>query len=204
MITRSPLARFRRFFYLRRRTLAALAAFVAVLAALTALQPDGGASVSVLAAARDLPGGTVLTASDLLTLELPPDAAPADAATTPESLVGRTLNAPVSARGVLTATDVATGQALVSAGHVAIALPLTSEALAPLIQVGSRIDILAAGGNTGEVIASDVRVVGAPAAGGSTLGVTTPDRVALVEVTPEIARRLAVASQTGNVVIALR
>ena len=48
----------RRTLYLRRRTLAALCAFAAVLAALLALAPPSAPTVTVLAAASALPGGT--------------------------------------------------------------------------------------------------------------------------------------------------
>ncbi|URN09621.1 SAF domain-containing protein [Actinomadura madurae] len=62
-----------------RRPLAALFAAAAAGLALTALRPGPPPSVRVLGAARDLPAGKALTASDLRPVALPPGAVPAGA-----------------------------------------------------------------------------------------------------------------------------
>ena len=192
----------RRFAHLRRRSLAALAAAVAVLATLSAFAPRTPELVPVVALAHDLPGGSVLADGDLTTVWLPPEAVPAGAATDRAGAVGQTLSGPASARTPVTDAGLAIGQQVARPGFVVVAVPLTDGALAPLVRPGGRLDLLSAGGD-GEVIARDVRVVAVPAAEASGFG-TTSSRSALLEVSPEVATRLAVASQTGGVAIALR
>lgn len=192
----------RRFVHLRRRSLAALAAALAVFAALSALTPRTPLLITVVALARDAPGGTVLAEADLTTLGLPPDAVPADAVTDAAAVVGQTLSGPASALTPITETSLAIGQQLAREGHVVVALPLTDSALAPLVRTGVRLDVMAAGGD-GEVIAAGIRVVSVPTAEASGFG-STSSSSALVEVTPEVATRLAVALQSGGVAIALR
>lgn len=192
----------RRLAHLRRRTLAALAAALAVWAVLGVFAPPRAETVAVVAVARDVPGGTVLTPADLMSIALPAAAVPAGAMTDAAGAVGRSLNGPLSARSPVTEASVATGQGLARPGHVVVALPLANQNLAPLVRPGVHLDLLDPGG-TGELIASDVRVVAVPEsdAGGFA---SVPTRAALVEVLPEVATRLAVAAQSGGVAIALR
>lgn len=191
----------RRLVHVRRRTLAALAAGLAVLALLAVFAPPRAELTGVVAAARDLPGGTVLAASDLTTVELPAAAVPAGALPDAAAAVGLTLNGPLSARSPVTETSVAAGQGLARPGHVIVALPLANQTLAPLVTPGVRLDLLDSG--SGEALATDVRVVAVPESQASGFG-SAPSRAALVEVLPEIATRLAVAAQSGGVAIALR
>lgn len=188
--------------HLRRRTLAALAAALAVLAVLGVFAPPRAASVGVVAVARDLPGGTVLAAADLTTVDLPEAAVPAGAMTDAAGAVGLTLNGPLSARTPVTEASVATGQGLARPGYVVVALPLADQNLAPLVRPGVHLDLLDPGG-AGDVFAADVRVVAVPESEAEGFG-SVPTRAALVEVQPEVATRLAVAAQSGGVAIALR
>lgn len=188
-------ATLRRLGYRHRRTLAALCTFVAVLAALHVLAPPRIEGVAVLTAASDLPAGTVLAATHLRPSSLPPDAVPADAARTPADLVGQTLTGPVSARSVLTASTVATGQRLARPGHVVIALPLTDAALAPLVRPGASLDLFDAAGKR---VAQGVRVIASPDAAGSGPGsLGGSSRAALIEVPPEVATTVATAGSGG-------
>ncbi|RIQ19477.1 SAF domain-containing protein, partial [Jiangella rhizosphaerae] len=66
-----------------RRLLAGGLAAAAVAFAIEAASPGAPATVDVVVAARDLPGGTVLAADDLTTAAFPPGAVPRGA-------VGRT------------------------------------------------------------------------------------------------------------------
>lgn len=188
-------ATLRRLSYHHRRALAACCTFVAVLAALHVLAPPRVEGVGVLTAAADLPAGTVLAAAHLRPSTLPPDTVPADAARSPADLVGQTLTGPVSARSVLTASTVATGQRLARPGHVVIALPLTDAALTPLVRPGAALDLFDAAGKR---VAQGVRVVAAPDAGGSGLGgMGGSSRAALIEVPPEVATAIATAGAGG-------
>ena len=187
--------------YLRRRTLAALCAFAAVLAALLALAPPSAPTVTVLAAASALPGGTVLTSTDLVAVELPPGAVPDGAARVEADVVGRTLASAVGAGSVLTATAVSEGTRLARPGHVVIALPLADETIAALVRPGVRIDVLDA---AGVALASDIPVVAPPGTpGGVNLGMTGPQRSVLVEVPHEVAATLT-AQGMMSLTVALR
>lgn len=55
------------------------------------LWPTEAKPVTVMVAARDLGAGETLTAADLTALPMPPEAAPADAVTNPDDLIGKSL-----------------------------------------------------------------------------------------------------------------
>jgi len=184
-----------------RRWIAAAAAFAAVFSAMGALQPHRTPTVTVVAAARDLPGGTTLAASDLLRLELPRDAAPDGVVADAASLVGRVVNAPITVRSPITRATVSTGADLARQGYVVVAVPLPNQALAGLLTTGARIDLIGPG-KLG-VVASNARVVAAPSAEEGSI-LSASQRVLLVEVTPEIAATLAGALDAGGVTIAVR
>ncbi|MFV0405453.1 MAG: SAF domain-containing protein [Propioniciclava sp.] len=199
---KTPLRRrLRRFTYLRRRTLAAVATGLAVLAGLQALAPQVPETVSVVALTRDLPGGTTLTAADVTTVDLPETAVPDGAVGQVDAAVGRTLNGPVSARTPVTEMAIAEGQSLAAPGYVVITLPLSDDTLAPLVQPGIELDLIDP--TDGSVLATKVRVVAVPESSSGGI-LTTASRAALVEVVPDVATRLAVAAQSGGVAIALR
>lgn len=183
-----------------RRWLAALAAFLAVYATLGVLRPSSDA-VTVVAAARDLPGGTALAAADLLRLRLPPDAVPAGARVDEAGLLGRVVNAPLSARSVLTDAAVSSGQELARPGYAVLAVPVAEESLLAVLQAGSRVDLLAPG--EASAVATGVRVVSTPAAtGGGLTGGTR--RVLLVELPADQAPKVAAALDGAGLTIALR
>lgn len=186
-----------------RRSLAALAAGLAVLCGLMAVRPALPESSVVVAAARDLPGGTTLAEADLVEVSLPAGTVPAGAATEASGVVGRTINGPLARLSVVTEASVAQGQSLARRGMVVAALPLTDAALAGLVSPGSRIDIIGPKAGSAGVLATDVRVVATP--GPSDQGMLASDRrVLLVEVTPAVAAQLAAAAGDGGVTLAVR
>jgi Flp pilus assembly protein CpaB len=67
----------------------------AVAAGLSALAPDPPPTVSVLAAARDLPGGVAIRAADVHHVALPPSAVPDGAQRDRAKVEGRTLAGPM-------------------------------------------------------------------------------------------------------------
>lgn len=189
----------RRALYLRRRTLAALCAFLAVLATLLALSPNPDPLVRVYAAATPLPAGTVLSAAHLVPVDLPPEAVPEGAAVTEGDVVGRALAAAVSARSVLTAASVSQGERLARPGHVVVSLPLGDEAIGALVKPGVRIDVL---DTAGEVLAAEVPVVAppdTPTGGNLSLGVST--RSVLVEVPTQVAAKLVSQGHSSLTVV---
>lgn len=202
-MSRTPLLRrrLRRFTYLRRRTIAALATALAVLAALRFLAPVPAEHVTIVAAAQALPGGTTVQPSDLTWVDVPSEAVPEGALTTVDAAVGRTLNGPLSARSPVTEASVTPGQQLAREGYVIAPLPLTDDTLAPLLQAGVHLDLLSS--TDGAFLAQNVRVVATPESPGGDLMAPTRTPV-LVEVTPEVAGALAIAAQAGGVVITVR
>jgi len=192
----------RRSLYLRRRSLAVLASIVAVFAVVSAVRPPAPASVAVWAAAADLPAGTTLSASTLTPLSVPADAVPGGAALEASALVGATLAGPVTARTILTAADVGSAQTLAAPGFVIVALPLRGDALASLLSPGARIDLFDPA-DTGSVLATDVRVVGAPEPEQGAFAAAS-DPVVLVEIPRDTAGRVASAAEGGGVVVAVR
>ena len=196
----SPAA-LRRTLYLRRRPLAALCAFAAVLATLLALTPTPAPTVPVLAARTSLPAGTVLAAEHLTPVELPESAVPEAALASEAGALGRALSGPVTAGSVLTTASVSSGGRLARPGHVVAALPLPGDGIEALIRPGVRLDVL---DGAGEVVAADVPVVAPPDTQeglGAPLG--SPGRTALVEVPQEVAARL-VSQGASSLTIVVR
>ncbi|GAA4063830.1 SAF domain-containing protein [Actinomadura miaoliensis] len=125
-----------------RRPLAALSAALATGLAVLALRPPPVATVRVLAAARDLPSGTVLSARDLRPLSLPPDAVPAGALRA--NAVGRTLAGPMRRGEPLTDARLLTSGLLRGYGANTVATPIriADAGVARLLRPGDRIDVL--------------------------------------------------------------
>jgi pilus assembly protein CpaB len=193
-----------------RRAAAVLLAVVAfVLAARPAPGPGTAsvpAAVAVTVAATDLPAGTVLAAEHLVVARLPPEFAPAGAATEPGALVGRVLAGAVRAAEPLTdARLVGPGlTALLPAGQVAAPVRLADLAVAALVRTGDRVDVLATppGSPTAEVVAAAAVVLAAA-------GPLPPDQtdpaagLLLIAVDDATAARLAAAATTATLTVSL-
>lgn len=206
-----------------RRPLAAGVAAVAVVVGLTAMEPDPAPSSQVLTAARDLPSGTRLTASDLRTTGYPDAIVPAGAATS-RQLIGRVLAAPVRRGEPLTDRRVLGPGLLDGYGDGLVAAPvrITDPGVLAFVRVGGTVDVLAAESTTANVYAStrtlarDVPVVALPRNGNSNgtaglgglggLGTTGLDGGGLVVlgVPPSTAAELTRAAVTAHVSLALR
>ncbi|CNE92897.1 Flp pilus assembly protein CpaB [Mycobacterium tuberculosis] len=125
-----------------RRPLASLFAAAAAGLALLALRPGPPPSVRVLAAARDLPAGTTLTAADLHHVDLPPPAVPSGAFRS--SAAGRVLAGPMRKGEPLTDARVLGDALLKGYGPDTVATPLriADPAAVHLLHPGDRIDVL--------------------------------------------------------------
>lgn len=126
-----------------RRPLAALFAAAAAGLGLTALRPGPGPSVRVLAAARDLPAGTTLDASDLRALDLPPPAVPTGALHS--GAAGRVIAGPMRRGEPLTDARLV-GEGLLHGygpGTVAAPVRIADADTVRLLHSGDRIDVLA-------------------------------------------------------------
>jgi Flp pilus assembly protein CpaB len=205
-----------------RRVVAAGCVAVAVALGLSDLTPPKPAVVRVVAAARDLATGTVLTPDDVRWVSLPAAVKPAGALTAMSDVVGHAAAGPI--RGGEAITDVRLDGGA-SAGDVAdaplappgdglVATPvrLADVQAAGLLRVGERVDVLAAIPQPGTttatsaasaaVVAEDVRVVATPTTpdGGSAALDSTAGDGALVVLatTPDQARSLAQAELTAR------
>ena len=158
----------RRTLLLRRRLLAAVLTGVAALAALQATAAPAPPSDLVVAAARDLDAGTVLTADDLTRVAFADGTVPSGAMTTGEA-VGRTLAAPLR-RGE-PVTDVRLVGAGLLRGYddlVAVPVRIPDADAVALLKVGDRVNLLATdprGGGT-DTVAVDVPILALPASFG--------------------------------------
>lgn len=135
---------------------------IAVLAGLRATAAPPAETVSVAVAARDLGGGVPLTAADLTTVELTPDAVPAGHIRDP---VGRVLAAPMR-RGEPMTDARLLGPSL-TRGHpglVAAPVRFPDTAMAGLLHVGDVVDLIAADpqGGPPETLATDAMVLVIP------------------------------------------
>lgn len=191
-----PLTQLRRTMLRRRRGLAAVCAALAALAALRAVAAPPAETVAVLTAARDLPSGTVIAASDVTTRRFLPGSVPSGTELRADAL-GRTTAAPL--RQGAPVTDVALVQASLLDGYpgaVAVPVRLGDAAAAALLRVGDRIALVAAGqdGAPHEVIARDVAVLALPRIRSDA---TSNGALIVVATTQEVAIRLAESAMSS-------
>jgi Flp pilus assembly protein CpaB len=210
---RSRLRRLRRRLLAHRRLGAAILAMAAVALGVQAVRPPAPASVALTVAAHDLPAGTVVAASDLTRVRVPPGALPAGLT---DQLTGRVLAGAVR-RGEpitdarLVGPDLTDGHP----GLVAVPVRLPDAAMAALLRVGDRVQLLATdpqGGST-TVAAPDALVLALPAAdetpvtsSGSPNAVTTGagGRLVVIGVTEDLITRVAAAAARDFLAYAYR
>jgi Flp pilus assembly protein CpaB len=134
-----------------RRPLAAAFAATAMGLGLVALRPSSPPGVQVLAAARDLPGGTTLRGGDVGVVALPAAAVPDGVVrrdTDSRVLTGRILAGPVRRGEPLTDARLV-GTGLLdgySPGIVATPVRIADAGAVRLLRAGDRVDVLAAAG----------------------------------------------------------
>jgi Flp pilus assembly protein CpaB len=187
--------RLRRAFLARRRPLAALLAALAVVVGLQAAAPAPTPTRGVLVAARDLAGGTVVTAGDVVRGHLPPESVPAGALTLAEHVVGRTTTGPVRAGEPITDVRLVSGSLLDGyPGRVAAPVRVGDPGAVGLLRIGDRVDVIAAdpqGGSEALVVAHEAPVVALPRAEDTALA---SGGLLVLAVSEETARALAAAA----------
>ncbi|GAA3165017.1 SAF domain-containing protein [Planomonospora alba] len=193
----------RRLLARRHRLLATVLTALAMACAVAGLRPDTS-SVTVLAAARDLPGG-VLSAGDVRPLALPPGTAPEGALRPGTPVAGRVLTGPVRRGEPLTDVRLLGPGLLAAHGPQTVAAPIrvADPGSARLLSPGDVIDVLAAptgwdgGPAPARVVAEDVPVLAVPESGS--------DREALLVLatTSEQAVELASAQAGGRLSITI-
>ena len=192
---RSALQRLIRTAGWHRRLLAGGLAAAAVAFAIEAASPAPPATVDVLVAARDLPGGAVLSDADLSSAAFPADAVPAGVVTA-STADGALLAAPVRSGEPITDRRLLGPGLLAGWGADVVVAPVrvADAGAAGYLRPGDRIDLLATyldGAARTEVVAADVPVLALPSAGDSTLA---EGALVLVAATPDQAAELAAAA----------
>lgn len=218
-LRRGPLGGVFRLLSWHRRLVAAVLAGLAVLAVLSALSPEPTPTSSVVTVARDLPAGTRLTAGDLRLVSLPAAFVPDGTLRSRSAAAGRLLAAP--ARRGEPLTDVRLlGPRLAKTygkGRVIAPVRIADAGALALVQVGSRVDVLAAETSAEQVydpartLVRAARVVALPAREpeeASMLAGVPADAegggVLLLAVPPAAAADLARAAVTARLSIVIR
>lgn len=179
----------------RRRSLSALCAAGAVFTGLQVVAPPEAATVAVLAAARDLPSGRVLGADDVRTIRLPPDTAP-EGHQPASRVLGRTLASPMRRGEVLTDARLVQGSLLAGyPGLVAVPVRIPDAGSVALLEVGDRVDVLAAdprGDTPAEVTLARAPVLALPQPDpGTAAGTGASGALVVLGASAAAARRLA-------------
>ncbi|MFL6064411.1 MAG: hypothetical protein ACJ72G_07040 [Friedmanniella sp.] len=187
-----------------RRSLAAVAAALAVLAGVSAARPEGPPRVTAVVLQDELPGGAVLRPTQLEGREVLASDAPEGFLASEAGLVGRTLAAPAAKGQILTELDLVSTRSPVASGHVVAPLRLADPGLVRLLRTGDVVDVLAADEQSREarLVAQAVRVVTVPA-----VDDTSPEAsgaLVLVEVSLSTATALAQAAANGSLTVTWR
>ncbi len=167
-----------------------------------------------VAAARDLPAGTALAASDLTAIKVPPPMAIAGAMAGGSEATGKQLAAPLR-KGQLLTDSLLLGPGLLAGtppGSAAVPLRMADPSSIQLVSPGQLVNVVLTGGNgydqqsPSEVLASKVPVLWTSSQGGKTgewLGSGETDGLIVVAAAPEQAARLAGASTQGKLFFVL-
>jgi pilus assembly protein CpaB len=180
--------------------------------------PVHGSTVQVVVAANDLPVGVTLSSKDLTLLDWFGDTVPAGAFTKPETIVGRPLLYPLSAKQPVLERDLGVqGAGIGLAGKIPEGMRATAVrsneifGVAGFLYPGSHVDVLVtltpSGGNgpMTRTVLQNVQVLTA----GQTIEPDPQGRphsvnVVTLLVTPENSQRLQLASSQGNIQFILR
>ncbi|NOJ58390.1 Flp pilus assembly protein CpaB [Arthrobacter sp. 260] len=206
----------RRFAFRHRRFLAAVLFCLAAAVTVEAIIPPEQSLSRVVAAAEDLPVGTVLGPAHLTTVDLPPEAIPLQSFTDSAAVIGEQLATPLH-RGAVLAETFLVGTGLLTGsppGSVAVPLRPADETTVQLLSPGQHVDVVLSTGNGFEIPATtSVLVRGAPvlwtsgsSAAGSAPGwpgTTDTEGLVVVAADPSDAATLAGASSSGSVHLVL-
>jgi len=197
-----------------RRLTVALLLCAAAGIAVQQLTPAAEQRVNVLVAARDLPGGTSLAASDFTAIPVSRDLAISTAFDDPGVLVGRQLAAPLG-RGQIPTESSLLGPGLLTGappGTAAVPLRMADPSSIQLLSPGQLVTVvLTAAGSYDEsresqVLAGPVAVLWTSAQGGKPgewLGTGDSDGLVVVAADPQQAEKLAGASTQGKLFFVL-
>jgi pilus assembly protein CpaB len=213
--TRRP-GRRRLLSWLSRNRRLAIALLLCLAAGITVhqLTPPPADTATTLAAARDLPAGTALTAADLAPVKIPPQLVNGGSITNPSEATGKQLAAPLR-KGQLLMDSQLLGPGLLTGaapGSAAVPLRMADPSSIQLVSPGQLVNVVLTGANgydqssPSEVLASSVPVLWTSGQGGKSgqwLGAGETDGLIVVAAAPEQAARLAGASTQGKLFFVL-
>lgn len=202
--------------WLGRNRRLAIALLLCLAAGITVhqLTPPPADTVSVLAAARDLPAGTALSAMDLTAIKIPPHLLTGGSISDAGEVTGKQLAAPLR-KGQLVTDSLLLGPGLLTGtppGSAAVPLRMADPSSIQLVSPGQLVNVVLTGANgydqqfPSEVLASSVPVLWTSGQGGKTeqwLGTGETDGLIVVAAAPEQAARLAGASTQGKLFFVL-
>jgi Flp pilus assembly protein CpaB len=202
--------------WLSRNRRLAIALLLCIAAGITVhqLTPAPADTATTLAAARDLPAGTALTAADLAPAKIPPQLVNAGSITDPREATGKQLAAPLRKGQLLTDSQLLGPGLLAGAppGSAAVPLRMADPSSIQLVSPGQLVNVVLTGANgydqnsPSQVLASAVPVLWTSGQGGKTgqwLGTGETDGLIVVAAAPEQAARLAGASTQGKLFFVL-
>jgi Flp pilus assembly protein CpaB len=162
--------------------------------------------ITVVKARSQLPGGTLLSASDLVLDPVVASDVPAGVLTDMNDLIGKTLAGPVAENQMMTLLTTTAAHAKVAPGHVIAPLKLADTALAALVRPGDMLDVIAADtdGEQGAVVAANARVVTVPQAPDDRMGAGSDGALVLIDVDSQTAALLAQAAASATLSIIWR
>lgn len=202
--------------WLGRNRRLAIALLLCLAAGITVhqLTPPPADTVSVLAAARDLPAGTALLATDVIAMKIPPGMLTTGSMSDTSEAAGKQLAAPLR-KGQLVTDSLLLGPGLLTGtppGSAAVPLRMADPSSIQLVSPGQLVNVVLTGANgydqqsPSEVLASSVPVLWTSGQGGKTgqwLGTGETDGLIVVAAAPEQAARLAGASTQGKLFFVL-
>jgi pilus assembly protein CpaB len=197
-----------------RRLAAALLLCAAAAISVQQLTPAPLSTVTALAAARDLPAGTAVSAADLERVQVPPGMVSDGFLRDGAAATGKQLAAPLRKGQLLTDAQVL-GPGLLAGtppGSAAVPLRMADASSIQLVSPGQLVNVVLTSANgfdqrgPSEVLASAVPVLWTSNNGGQSgqwLGTTETDGLIVVAATAEQSSRLAGASTQGRLFFVL-
>jgi Flp pilus assembly protein CpaB len=178
------------------------------------LTPAPAQTVSVLAAARDLPAGASLNGSDVTTVRVPPAMVPDGTFTESSGVGGKQLAAPLRKGQLLTDTQLVGPGLLAGAppGSAAVPLRMADPSSIQLVSPGQLVNVVLTSGNgydqasASKILAKSVPVLwtsGQEGQGSQWLAAGDSDGLLVVAATPGQAGALAGASTQGKLFFVL-
>jgi pilus assembly protein CpaB len=163
--------------------------------------------ITVVKAKSQLPGGAVLSATDLVLDPVVASDVPENVLTDPNELIGKTLAAPVAENQMMTPLTTTVARTSAQPGHVIAPLRLGDPAVTALLHPGDVVDVVAAdaqGEQPAIVIAAGARVVTVPEVPDDRAGPGPEGGLVLIDVDSHTATLLAQAAASATLSIIWR